>query len=145
MFREDTKPILRWVDGKQGRTSTLFFCVSFCFLASSRRLLPVFHRVETQRKQYHRYTQAKEEGKTGSFAYAIGMDDENRIAKLNEIGFSWTVRGGGKKAKLEPTPEDKTKPLSWNERFEQLKAYKEENGDCLVPNNYEPNKKLGIW
>ena len=99
--------------------------------------------VETQRKQYHRYTKAKQEGKTEAYNYAIGMDEEERIAQLEAVGFSWVVRGGRAKEKVDPS--EKEKPLSWNERFEQLKAYKDANGDCLVPHNYPPNPKLGVW
>ena len=34
---------------------------------------------------------------------------------------------------------------SWNKRLEELKAYKEANGNALVSRNYEENKKLGRW
>ena len=33
----------------------------------------------------------------------------------------------------------------WNRRFNELKEYKEKNGDCLVPQRYKDNPKLGIW
>jgi len=98
--------------------------------------------VETQRKQYHNYMKAKQEGKTDSYNYAIAMDEEDRIAKLEGIGFAWAVRGGSKD---KPATSEKTKPLSWNERLEQLKAYKEANGNCNVPNTYPQEPKLGIW
>lgn len=45
---------------------------------------------------------------------------------------------------------NKTKPqknhkVTWQLRFNQLKTYKEQNGHCLVPQNYSGNKKLGLW
>jgi len=53
---------------------------------------------------------------------------EERVDKLNEIGFVWN-------------------PLedSWNEMLQQLMKYKEEHGDTLVPAKYPDNLQLGIW
>ena len=34
---------------------------------------------------------------------------------------------------------------SWNVRLEELKAYKEQHGDCLVPKKSRSNPQLGIW
>ena len=34
---------------------------------------------------------------------------------------------------------------SWEERLEQLKAYKEEKGDYNVPQTYPDNQGLGTW
>eukprot|EP00873_Tetraselmis_striata_P009054 jgi/Tetstr1/429318/TSEL_019236.t1 len=33
----------------------------------------------------------------------------------------------------------------WQRMYEQLAAYKEEHGDCLVPHSYKPNPALGWW
>merc|ERR1711879_295659 len=33
----------------------------------------------------------------------------------------------------------------WYERFEELKKYKEEHGDCIVPIAYPENPELGAW
>lgn len=33
----------------------------------------------------------------------------------------------------------------WDEQFEELEAYANENGDCLVPQHYDPNPKLGYF
>ena len=33
----------------------------------------------------------------------------------------------------------------WKQRLKELKAYKKKHGDCLVPKNYEHNRKLGSW
>ena len=50
------------------------------------------------------------------------MSDEQR-AMLDDIGFAW-------KSGI-PNPND-----HWKQTFEQLVAYKEGNGDCLVPTNF---------
>jgi hypothetical protein len=51
-----------------------------------------------------------------------------RIEKLNEVGFVWDS--------LE---------AQWLECFEELKEYKREHGDTLVPVNYSANPSLGVW
>ena len=35
--------------------------------------------------------------------------------------------------------------IAWNERYNDLVEYKRIHGDCLVPQTYKPNKKLGYW
>lgn len=58
---------------------------------------------------------------------------QGRIDMLNMLGFTWTIRSRDSLGE------------SWNQRFEELKQYKEENGHCLVPSRYPPNPELGIW
>ena len=53
---------------------------------------------------------------------------QSRVAKLEEIGFNFTVHS------------DK-----WMDQYLMLKAYKEKHGDCQVPTHYEENPKLGRW
>lgn len=36
-------------------------------------------------------------------------------------------------------------PVAWEARFEQLKQYQVEHGDCNVPQKYTDNPKLGAW
>ena len=65
------------------------------------------------------------------FAKANTTDDpiiQDRIAKLDELGFSWQ--------KGDP---------HWNEMFETLKAFKLLFGHCNVPENWEPNPELSAW
>ncbi|MGK7397902.1 MAG: helicase associated domain-containing protein [Candidatus Cyclobacteriaceae bacterium M3_2C_046] len=61
------------------------------------------------------------------------------------------------KNKLLPEREDKLKTAGfiwdcnvlqekkWEERFSQLKQYKQTYGDCFVPVNWKKNRSLGIW
>jgi hypothetical protein len=57
-----------------------------------------------------------------------GLSKE-RIAKLKEIGFVWDAR-----------------EAKWLANLEELKGFKEENGDCLVPQGHIVNGvKLGKW
>lgn len=48
---------------------------------------------------------------------------------LDRIGFLWVVRN----------------PNSWNERFEELKAFKRRHGHTRVPQKWNPNRKLALW
>jgi len=50
---------------------------------------------------------------------------------MNGIGFEWELRT--------------YVPLGWDERFEQLKEYKQVNGNCNVSTYDEDNPKLGNW
>jgi len=78
------------------------------------------HWVMTQRRQFN----LMKRGKSSS------MNPE-RIKMLNELGFSWSIR-------IDPEK-------MWNLRFEQLKEYKKMYGDCLVPQRFADNPKLGTW
>jgi len=60
-------------------------------------------------------------------AYKKGKLSEERINLLNGIGFEWERRVG------------------WDKRFEQLKRYKKDHGDCNVPRKYKANPQLGEW
>ena len=87
--------------------------------------------VSTQRSQYHSYVKAKEAGNSD---LATRHMNEERIAALEAVGFVWTVKGKGL--------EDQNANIRWNTRYEELKAYKEQYGDCLVPSKYPSNPQL---
>ena len=55
----------------------------------------------------------------------VGRLEEDRIRRLNELGFVWTIRD------------------DWWKRYEELKEYKQKMGHCDVPARYPENKKLG--
>ena len=67
---------------------------------------------------------------------------QERRDKLNSIGFVWSVRELGRSSKRDK---------AWNDKFERLVEYKQEHGDCLVPQNYKEYKgdtllpSLGTW
>lgn len=52
-----------------------------------------------------------------------------RIRALEDIGFVWSM----------------CDHVDWDDRLEELRAYKLKHGDCLVPNKYPPNPQLGTW
>ena len=60
---------------------------------------------------------------------------EGRKQKLQEIGFTWDAPG---KAAREAA-------TIWNKKYEELEAYVNANGDCLVPYRSAEHLKLGRW
>jgi len=57
------------------------------------------------------------------------MLTDDRIAKLNEMGFTWMATG---------------KTVPWEQRYEELKVFKEKFGHCSVPRtSYKDNPSLG--
>lgn len=57
----------------------------------------------------------------------VGRLTEDRIRRLNELGFVWSLRD------------------DWTKHYEELKEFKQENGHCNVPARYAKNRRLGIW
>jgi len=76
--------------------------------------------VGQQRKQYR----LLKEGTSSAMT-------EERIRKLEGIGFEWFLR-----------PE---RPVLWEHRFEELKHYKEIHKHCNVPEEWKENPQLGKW
>jgi superfamily II DNA or RNA helicase len=68
----------------------------------------------------------------------LGRLSENRIAKLNSVGFEW-VRGRGGVGKSGIRTE------TWEAMFAQLEKFYRENGHSCVPQQYRENPKLGWW
>ncbi|KAI2495666.1 hypothetical protein MHU86_18850 [Fragilaria crotonensis] len=73
--------------------------------------------VAEQRKQY----KLLQDGKNSSIT-------SRRIELLDKIGFAWNAQ-----------------EAAWERHITDLKAFKAENGDCLVPLNHPKYPKLGLW
>ena len=80
--------------------------------------------VKVQRREYGKFKDRKPSQIT-----------KERIKRLEQIGFQWMLR----------PPRVHGSPVAWEVRFEQLKQYQVENGDCNVPQKYTDNPKLGLW
>jgi hypothetical protein len=65
-------------------------------------------------------------------SYKNGILSEERIKRLESIGFVWTLK------------EDLNEKI-WKEAFELLKEYKEEYKNCNVPSRWPGNKPLAAW
>lgn len=57
----------------------------------------------------------------------VGRLTEERIRRLDELGFAWSLRD------------------DWNKHYEELRAFRREHGHCNVPARYSKNRRLGIW
>ena len=65
-----------------------------------------------------------------------------RIPKLKSIDFVWEVGSSvGRRVGRRVGGHGEL----WEDRFEELKDYRKKYGNCLVPQNYQHNKKLGKW
>ncbi|KAL7510715.1 hypothetical protein ACHAXN_007613 [Cyclotella atomus] len=76
--------------------------------------------VNRQRTEYKKLLQGRSSSMTSS-----------KIADLNRVGFTWSVREGGHTA--------------WDIRFMELKEYRDRMGNCNVPKIYPANPSLGYW
>eukprot|EP00585_Thalassiosira_rotula_P004067 CAMPEP_0196141100 /NCGR_PEP_ID=MMETSP0910-20130528/8772_1 /TAXON_ID=49265 /ORGANISM="Thalassiosira rotula, Strain GSO102" /LENGTH=745 /DNA_ID=CAMNT_0041402137 /DNA_START=124 /DNA_END=2361 /DNA_ORIENTATION=- len=56
--------------------------------------------------------------------------NDSRLERLQRIGFRWAKRKG---------------QASWDEKFNELVAYKARFGNCHVPTKYKDNTALGRW
>ena len=56
------------------------------------------------------------------------MTDE-KLQHLSDMGFEWSVK-------------KERQDAMWNQRFEELREFKEEHGHCRVPKS---SGKLGTW
>jgi len=70
-------------------------------------------------------------------AYKKGILVEDKIQKLDELGFDFHLA----QSAIEKAAKTSTDEV-WNQRFEELKEYKEKKGDTNVPHKYG---KLGFW
>lgn len=73
--------------------------------------------VKEQRRHYTLMKQGKQSHMT-----------EGRCQELDSVDFCWD-----------------THEATWLERLNELRAYKEIHGNCIVPTNYPENPKLGTW
>ncbi|CAJ1953268.1 unnamed protein product [Cylindrotheca closterium] len=84
--------------------------------------------VHNTREQYKIFTKVEPEG----YKKRCSLTAE-RIQQLKALGFVFSTE----RSKLES--ED------WAGRLEQLKTYKDKNGDTLVPHGYKPDPSFGEW
>lgn len=57
----------------------------------------------------------------------VGRLTDDRIRRLESLGFVWSLRD------------------DWQKHYEELVQYKQDNGHCNVPARYSKNRRLGIW
>lgn len=65
------------------------------------------------------------------FLYRRNCLPEERVQKLNEIGFVWQSRKSWK--------------MDWEEQFAKLRVFKTIQGHCNIPKDYEEDGALAKW
>jgi hypothetical protein len=65
-----------------------------------------------------------------------------RKAKLDELGFVWSVWSPKEKPKKGTNSNAERK---WEQMFGKLKEYKAKHGDCRVPYNFVQDTSLAMW
>jgi hypothetical protein len=65
---------------------------------------------------------------------------QDRIERLEEIGFVWLAKQGWSEDRDTTFYEDK-----WNAHYEKLLHFYDENGHCFVPGLYDKDQSLGGW
>lgn len=68
-------------------------------------------------------------------AYKHKKLTKEKIKSLEDMEFDWNLK----------TQKDKKKQTNWERRFDELVAYKSQNGDLDIPDKYTPNPLLAGW
>ena len=68
----------------------------------------------------------QQDGKPDLGKNSSGRLTPDRIQRLEDIGFVWSVRD------------------DWNKHYEELKLFRKEHGHCNVPARHS-NRRLGVW
>lgn len=74
--------------------------------------------------------------------YRKGNLEEDKILKLESIGFQWKLQYQRKP--LNPVATDASDE-SFARMFEKVKAFKVRTGHCRIPQHYKDDAELGIW
>lgn len=92
------------------------------------------NNMREQYKNYCRKTKLEQEGKDAEAKQLPKCPmNADRVRLLEEVGFQWsTNRSGGFDE-------------AWDRRLEELKQYKQANGNCDVPHGYKENPVLAEW
>jgi hypothetical protein len=67
---------------------------------------------------------------------------EDRIARLDALGFAWRVYSTGAQPQSEAL---ETNDDVWEQMLAALETYRNEHRDCKVPAQWPPNPKLANW
>ena len=90
--------------------------------------LPIWVAKQRRNYQVRLHNESMEEEADKASGYEMILSDD-RIQKLDGLGFTWEVH------------ED-----AWFERYEELRLYRKNHGDALVPKQYSHNGiSLGRW
>ena len=106
-----------------------------------------FDKLVTYQREYGDCQVPQREGELGKwvknqrYRKAKGKLDESRVARLEAVGFTWTAVRAPRESDHVPTnPEHEVR---WEERFDELRRFGEENGHFKAPKS--SHAKLRGW
>lgn len=70
---------------------------------------------------------------------------QERINRLNKIGFSWWTKSTDAQKKVEAQRREPKKDLKWDSYFEQFVQFQNKFGSSLIPKVYPENQTLSSW
>jgi hypothetical protein len=73
---------------------------------------------------------------------AAGKLSDDRIKRLDNLGFAWRVYSDESQP---PGETSKAHDRAWEQMFAELEIYRSEHGDCKVPTQWPNNPKLANW
>lgn len=74
-----------------------------------------------------------------------GLLKPERMAALEKIGFEWTLGRGNFSPRMSCDTRIQTEVERWDAMFRVLQEYKQDHGDCLVPQRWKESRKLADW
>jgi Helicase associated domain len=116
-FKEDSK-LGTWVDTQR---------VQYKKMKKKLASQGVEYEGPTDTQEDDEGTEECEEGTGASGKPVVGRLTNDRIRRLENLGFMWSLRD------------------DWQKHYEELKEYKKQYGHCNVPARYAKNRRLGIW
>lgn len=113
----------------------------------SQRLSSTEHRLKQalyQRDEYRRYNGGLQWKLRTLMASNNEQENRNKVLEKSINKLRTHLQSSGSRSKRGCLTLSKNEE-KWNRRYEELKDYKTRYGDCLVPQRYKENSKLGIW
>ena len=111
----------------------------------------MFRKLEAYKSEFGHCLVQRKEGSLGIWVnrqralYRQKELDEHKVKELNSIGFVWQVRQPRKYKTISSCKLPTKNDIKFDMMVEKLKAFKQVNGHCCVPQRYAEDPALGRW
>jgi len=149
-FHPETKPLARWCreirvrktlsDWERTELEALGFCFDPAAILEENKKLKEQLLSKQQEEQQQQEQQQENPAASNESATAEGEGKSEEGVTASDAPMS-----AAKKVKLFMLRNAYSLRKSFDERLQELMAFKQEFGHCLVPNRYKPNHSLGEW